>query len=60
MAKILEKKSIKNGKEYTQYQVTVSPTLMKALGWNAGDDLEIKSDPQNIYAVMQKISGGKK
>lgn len=55
MAKILEKKTRKNNKEYKQYQVTIPPTVLKALNWKPGQEVEIKTDPQNVYAIVQKI-----
>lgn len=54
MAKILEKKTISNGKTYSQFMVTISPTLIKHLGWKGGDDVVLKSDPQNTYLVVEK------
>jgi AbrB family looped-hinge helix DNA binding protein len=40
--KLMNIKDVKNGVEYTRYRVTVPVKIVDALGWHAGDKLELK------------------
>ena len=40
--KLMNIKDVKNGVEYIRYRVTVPVKIVHALGWHAGDILELK------------------
>ena len=40
--KLRAKKSIKSGKEYVTYEITLSKDLVEALGWKGGIELEAR------------------
>ncbi len=55
MAKILEKNVLVNGKIYKQNSINIPSEVLAAVSYKKGDRVQIKSDSQNRYIIVERI-----